>query len=155
MHYKSTRGGISNLTFSDALFSGYAADGGLLVPDVIPTLSPAILKEWRNLQLTYPEVVTKIIRMYISTTELTDEDLNSCVKKTYAKFHHPDIIPLKSIQCINGNNNNEKVTVKIAELFHGPTASFKDLSLSLIGALMEKFMAKRGDHVILLVSIPS
>jgi hypothetical protein len=35
MKFVSTRGGISSVTFEEALFSGYAADGGLLVGNLL------------------------------------------------------------------------------------------------------------------------
>ena len=36
MRYKSTRGQVSGVGFSDALLMGLASDNGLLVPEVFP-----------------------------------------------------------------------------------------------------------------------
>ena len=48
MKYKSTRGQVSGLGFSDALLMGLASDGGLLVPETIPDVRLE-LDYWRNL----------------------------------------------------------------------------------------------------------
>jgi threonine synthase len=146
MLYKSTRGGVSGLSFEEALFSGYAADGGLLVPETIPELSLETLKAWHSESLTYPQVVHRIIRLFVETHEISDAELGSCLKETYAKFRNSKIIGFKPIRNEKGN------LVTIVELFHGPTGSFKDLSLSLIGRLMETFIARKKSHIILLVS---
>lgn len=45
--YSSTRGGVSELNFIDAVISGLADDGGLLVPDSIPIISQEEQIEWR------------------------------------------------------------------------------------------------------------
>ena len=34
--YQSTRGGVRGVSFEDAVLSGYAPDGGLLVPELVP-----------------------------------------------------------------------------------------------------------------------
>jgi len=37
--YRSTRGGDAGLSFEEAVFSGLASDGGLLIPDQVPDVS--------------------------------------------------------------------------------------------------------------------
>ena len=39
MHYISTRGTAPTLSFEDAMLTGLARDGGLYVPETIPTLT--------------------------------------------------------------------------------------------------------------------
>lgn len=41
--------------------------------------------------------------------------------------------------------------LNVGELFHGPTLTFKDLALSVVGQLYEFFLKKRNDKVIVLV----
>ena len=50
----------------------------------------------------------------------------------YARFDHPDIIPVEKIG-----------PVHVAEMWHGPTGAFKDLALTVVGRLVEHFLQKR------------
>lgn len=43
MKFKSTRGGVSGLSFQDAVLSGLADDEGLLIPETIPQVSKELL----------------------------------------------------------------------------------------------------------------
>ena len=77
MKYLSTRGEVSGLTFEEALFSGYASDGGLLLPEIIPELSKDTLQKWR--QLSYKELVENIIRLFIDDEEINNEELKGTI----------------------------------------------------------------------------
>ena len=73
MKFRSTRGGVSGLTFEEALLSGYPADGGLFLPEDTPVLTNM---EWKNLaSLSYPQLVNKLLRIFISPEELSDSEL--------------------------------------------------------------------------------
>ncbi|MBF20325.1 MAG: hypothetical protein CMH10_00005, partial [Marinovum sp.] len=39
MRYKSTRGQVSDLSFTEAVLMGLASDGGLLLPESVPDVS--------------------------------------------------------------------------------------------------------------------
>jgi threonine synthase len=41
--------------------------------------------------------------------------------------------------------------LNVAELFHGPTLAFKDLSLGIVGQLINYFLEKRRKHMIILI----
>ena len=56
--YKSTRGGESNLSFETVLFSTYAKDGGLFVPETMPSFSHADLFRWR--EKSFPEICAEV-----------------------------------------------------------------------------------------------
>ncbi len=47
--YKSTRGAVSNISFEEAVLMGLATDSGLLVPEVIPSLSVEKIESWSKL----------------------------------------------------------------------------------------------------------
>jgi len=49
INYLNTKGGTAPVGFESAVLQGYAADGGLFVPDRIPQLSPTTLKQWSTL----------------------------------------------------------------------------------------------------------
>ena len=60
MKYKSTRDGSSKeYTFEEALFSGYAPDGGLFVPESLPSIAAEDLVNWST--LSYPELVFVVL----------------------------------------------------------------------------------------------
>ena len=52
MRYKSTRGGVSGLSFEEAVMMGLASDGGLLIPEKIPLLNEKDLKHLFELPYT-------------------------------------------------------------------------------------------------------
>ena len=62
MKYRSTRGGVSGLSFSQAVMMGLASDGGLLVPESIPDVS-ARLAEWQG--LSYPELASEVMEPFV------------------------------------------------------------------------------------------
>ena len=47
--YISTRGGDEHLSFEDAVLSGLSKNGGLLVPDKLPTVNAATQGRWKDL----------------------------------------------------------------------------------------------------------
>jgi len=60
MLYKSTRGGDCDVSFEQALFSAYAKDGGLYVPqDAIPVIDNATLFSW--VDYSYTQICTEIV----------------------------------------------------------------------------------------------
>lgn len=75
-----------------------------------------------------------ILSLYISSEEISGDDLRTLVEKSYQTFRHPSITPLKKL--------DEKTFV--LELFHGPTFAFKDVALQLLGNLFEFFLVRRN-----------
>lgn len=63
MEYISTRGGTEAVDFEEALFSGYAPDGGLFMPSCIPSLDRPTLQQWSH--LSYPELVKEICFLFV------------------------------------------------------------------------------------------
>ena len=46
MRYCSTRGGQAGLAFEETLLSSYASDGGLYVPEELPSFPVHELRRW-------------------------------------------------------------------------------------------------------------
>jgi hypothetical protein len=65
--YKSTRGGQSNLDFESVLFSTYAEDGGLFVPETMPTFSHEDLYSWKD--MSFPEICAQVAACLIIIVE--------------------------------------------------------------------------------------
>lgn len=122
MKYMSTRGGVSPIGFIDAVLMGLADDGGLLIPEQIPSVSPNTLNEWRK--LNYPELALEVFSLFVNN-EIPRAALKQLVDISYGGFRHEDVTPVRSL------DKNRYVL----ELFHGPTFAFKDVALQFLGNL--------------------
>ncbi len=74
LSYQSTRGKEANVTASQAILKGLAADGGLFMPSFIPKLDKT-MKELST--LTYQETAYEVMKLFL--TDYTEEEL----KKLY------------------------------------------------------------------------
>ena len=122
MRYVSTRGSAPVLNFEEALLTGLARDGGLYVPETIPTLSREDLAEMAT--MSYEDVAFKVMRPFIGDT-FTDAEFKQLIANAYAGFNHTVRAPL--VQLDQGHF--------LLELFHGPTLAFKDFAMQLIGQM--------------------
>ncbi len=131
MKYLSTRGGVSNVSFKDAVIMGLADDGGLLVPASLPDVSDR-LADWATLD--YAGLATEIMGLFID--DIPGEDLAALVKKSYSTFTHPDVTPVRTVGDLS-----------VLELFHGPTLAFKDVALQFLGNVFEYILSERDTRV--------
>ncbi len=129
MRYISTRGGIDPLGFKDAVMMGLARDGGLLLPETLPTIDADVLESWQNLPYQY--LAREVLSLFID--DIPANDLEDLVERSYSSFAHPQVTPV----CKQGE-------VYILELFHGPTLAFKDVALQLLGNLFEYVLTRTG-----------
>lgn len=132
MRYLSTRGGIQPIPFKDAVMMGLATDGGLLLPETYPLVTPEQLNAWRR--LSYPELAFEIISRFVD--DIPSAELKTLIDRSYATFTHPEVTPV-----VRENG------VYILELFHGVTLAFKDVALQFLGNLFEYILAERGQHL--------
>lgn len=132
MKYLSTRGGDERLSFEETVLTGLAPNGGLYIPENIPSLPENWKTEWCS--FSFIDLSVAILSLYISANEISKEELRQLVEKSYKSFRHPDITPLKML--------DDKTFV--LELFHGPTYAFKDVALQLLGNLFEFFLLRRN-----------
>ena len=132
MKYLSTRGQVKNIPFKQAVMMGLAEDGGLLLPESIPRLSPGDLDALAK--LAYPELAFHVMSYFIE--DIPSADLKSLIDRSYSSFTHRDITPLI-----------HRDGLYILELFHGPTLAFKDVALQFLGNLFEYLLAESGEHM--------
>jgi threonine synthase len=132
MYYLSTRGGIQPVRFKDAVMMGLADDGGLLLPEFIPAVSPEELESWRS--LSYPELAFAIISRFVD--DIPAADLKELINRSYATFSHPEVTPVVRHD-----------GVYILELFHGVTLAFKDVALQFLGNLFEYILKERNERL--------
>jgi threonine synthase len=133
MHYLSTRGGIAPIGFTDAVMMGLATDGGLLVPAEIPQVDPDTLRDWSSLR--FQDLALAVLMPFVGA-EIPRADLGALIERSYATFTHPEVTPVV-----------ETAGIRILELFHGPTAAFKDVALQFLGNLFEYLLARDGSRL--------
>lgn len=132
MNYVSTRNNDVKVSSAYAIAHGISVEGGLYVPDSIPTLSK---NDFLKLaELDYKSKAEFILKKYL--TDFTDEEIKNCVNGAYT-----------------GSFDDEKPAaiaqlgdkINILELWHGPTCAFKDLALQLLPYLLTTSTKKVTD----------
>ncbi|XP_070707033.1 threonine synthase-like 2 [Pempheris klunzingeri] len=130
MQYCSTRGGVHGWDFRDVLFSGYAPDGGMFMPESLPLLSPDTLRDWRG--LPYSKLVVEVSSLFIPTHLIPREDLEVLVDEALSGFSVPEVVRIAQL----------KEGLSVLELFHGHTLAFKDLAMTCTVRFLDYFLRK-------------
>lgn len=134
MRYISTRGTAPALTFEQAMLTGLASDGGLYVPETIPTMTADEISALAG--LSYEDIAFRVMKPFIGET-FTDAEFKEIIAKSYAGFGHDARAPLVQL----GPNHF------LLELFHGPTLAFKDFAMQLIGQMFQASLSRSGKRV--------
>ncbi|RDL42788.1 threonine synthase [Marinomonas piezotolerans] len=137
MKYVSTRGTAPVLSFGDVLLAGLASDGGLYVPEKLPSYSKEEIASWAS--LSYQELAFKVMWPFVEG-EIPADEFTRMIDEAYAGFNHSAVAPMVQ------TDSNEWVL----ELFRGPTLAFKDFALQLLGRLMDYVLAKRNEKLVIL-----
>ena len=135
MFFHSTRGIDKNKTFEEVLIQGLADDGGLFMPDHWPEVDLNHISK----QESFLDVAKYIIPFFTKSS-FTEKEVEEILNNTWHDFDVKDLINIKSI--------NE--SIKVLELFHGPTAAFKDFGLQLAAAFFNKSLIKQNKTAIVL-----
>ncbi len=131
MKYRSTRGAMAPMAFSDILLEGLAPDGGLTLPESLPLISEATLESWRNLD--YADLATEILGLFIG--DIPRDDLSRLTHAAYNAevFPGAQMVPLKPLS----------QGVSLLGLSEGPTLAFKDMAMQFLGQVFEYVLDKR------------
>jgi len=125
MRYVSTRDRSHTATLSDAVLRGIAPDGGLYVPASFPTVAADALDGAGTLA----EVVARLLAPFFAGDALAGALDEICAQA----FTFP--VPLRDLR--------ERTAV--LELFHGPTAAFKDVGARFLAGVLSRIVAADGD----------
>lgn len=128
--------------FSDVVVEGLATDGGLYVPkNGFPNIDA---REWMRLaDMSYPERALVLLEKCIHPLDVSALDLRTMIFKAYgSNFSSEAVAPVKHLI------HNQYVQ----ELFHGPTASFKDLALQLMPQLFAYCLPPMCNYLILVAT---
>ncbi|GGA28044.1 threonine synthase [Dyella nitratireducens] len=124
LRYLSTRGASPAATLSQAIAAGLAPDGGLYVPDHLPTLRVEDFKADGSLA----ETAATLLAPFFAGDALAAELPAICNEA----LTFPT--PLRPLP--------QHPNTSVLELFHGPTAAFKDVGARFLAACLRRV---RGD----------
>ena len=142
MQFVSTRGGVTPVDFETTVLQGFAADGGMFVPETIPQISKEQLQEWSG--LSYVDLAFEILSLFIDRNILSADELKELLRNSFKTFEHPDVIPVVGLET--------KPNTYIMELFQGPTLSFKDVAMGFLVNAVDFFLKRKHDWVSLVVA---
>ena len=134
MRFDSTRGGES-ASLEEALARGLAGDGGLYLPQTLPRFDPANFDGAASLQ----ETACILLRPFFSGSTL-ERELEAIAAET---FSFP--LPLRKLPVTTGR-------AWLLELFHGPTAAFKDVGARFLAACLSRLERGAGTPLTILVA---
>lgn len=130
MRYVSTRGGAPAVDIAAALAAGLAPDGGLYVPDAIPAAPPI------DADAGLAATAATLLAPYFEGSALADA-LPAICADAFA-FPAP-LIPF-------GDGDH------VLELFHGPTAAFKDFGARFLAGALSALRAPNDPDTTILVA---
>jgi threonine synthase len=124
MKYQSTRGASPVVGFGAALTQGLAPDGGLYIPETWPSLPLSAFDGATAL----PEVANAMLSPFVAGDALAPQ-IAGIVREA---FNFP--APLNEVTA-DGR-------LSVLELFHGPTAAFKDFGARFLAASVARLRAQ-------------
>lgn len=129
MRYHSTRSREEFKTFEEAILSAYAWDGGLYVPEYLPSLPENFRSAWKN--YSFPDICAEVFHLF-SGIDVTV--LRELCHEAYKDFNDGmNHLPLKDY-------NN----LYLLDTSLGPTLAFKDVGQQIMGKLINYLLSQRG-----------
>lgn len=143
LYYISTRENYRKVSAAEAVKLGMVPTEGLFVPETIPVISGEKLASM--VEYTYGQLAKEILGYFL--TDYSQEEIEECVDRAYHReiFDNPEIVPIHKLE--DGSF--------IMELWHGPTAAFKDIALQIMPHFLSKAIKKleaKRDTVILVAT---
>ena len=124
-----------------ALLGGLAPCGGLYLPTSLPP-PLACHQLSRFLGASYTQVSSFVLARLLHPMEVPPHVVEKMVTSAYSTFEDPGVVPVRQLE--DG--------IHLAELFHGPTGSFKDLALQLTPQLVARALGARAGRSLVLVA---
>jgi len=134
MHYTSTRDESLRADAGRALADGLAPDGGLYVPTTMPRFNAGRLER----RISLPECATRVLAPFFDGSRLAAH-LDAICR---GALDLP--LPIRPLP--------EPGATWIMELFHGPTAAFKDFAARFLARAMAALDPDSGDRRTVLVA---
>lgn len=134
--YVSTRGSSPDVDFVGALLAGVAPDGGLYVPTYWPDLP-----DTSALSGGAAGLASAILAPFVGDA-LEAGAVGQATARLTDQFRRPETTPLVELE----------PGLFVLELFHGPTAAFKDYAMQMVAVLAEAALAGRGERLLLVTA---
>jgi threonine synthase len=134
VRFRSTRG-EKTVTLDEALIQGIAEDGGLYLPDELPAFS---IEEFSGAQAT-GDVAKILLQPFFESSTLLSA-LDEIIAET---FSFP--LPVTALPVQEGSAG-------LLELYHGPTAAFKDVGAGFLAACMSRLEGEPDNPLTILVA---
>ena len=98
-------------------------------------------EELDNLKnLSYNDLAAEIIYPFIGDF-MSKDDLISMISKSYSNFRSNDVVKISNLG-----------SLKVLELFHGPTLAFKDIAMQLIGNFYQYHLGRDQKKINIIVA---
>ncbi len=132
LSFYSTSKQSENVSLKEAVLQGLASDGGLFMPNKIPTLDPRFFDTIFTLSF---QQIAFVVAKHLLCNIIPDDDLRNIIEDSLT-FDAP-LVKLNERQYV-------------LELFHGPTLSFKDFGACFMAKLVGYFRKneQRDIHVL-------
>ncbi|MCL1881496.1 MAG: threonine synthase [Oscillospiraceae bacterium] len=156
MKYTSTRNSTIDVTASEAIVKGISEEGGLFVPsdlENLPKFSPEDLSNMAFKQYnSYQEIAFEVLKAFLN---FDDESLQRCindayrVKTTHSNYYRSlklgyeygtiesNFNALDVARLVKLKSEEKQAPAHILELWHGPTAAFKDMALQILPRMLK------------------
>ncbi len=141
MNFISTRGAhAEGVSSAYAIKTGLASDGGLFMPESIPSFGENELASL--ISDSYPTRAAKILSKFL--TDYTYEELLCDTNAAYSKEKFG-----QSAAPVTKVDEN----ISMLELWHGPTCAFKDMALQIMPRLFVRAIEKCGEKKTALILV--
>jgi threonine synthase len=134
-YFTSTRSSQHKVSLSQAIVHGIAPDGGLYVPETFPHFVPHDFAADASL----PQLANQLISPFAAGDALASQ--MEAITKAAFNFPAP-LVPLPQAPA----------PVSVLELFHGPTAAFKDFGARFLAECMTRIPRKSDKRLTILVA---
>ncbi|MFC1628123.1 threonine synthase [Gemmatimonadota bacterium] len=133
LRYRDTRGlDHTRPAFTDVILTGIAEGGGLFVPETLPSLPLEDILSFSA--LPYPARAARVLTLF--QPDIPPLSIDELSLSAYAdQFDDPGVAPLREAQ----------PGLFLLELWHGPTAAFKDMALQCLPLLISEAISRRKD----------
>lgn len=132
MNYLSTRGAVGDL--KTALLQGLAPDGGLYLPEKIPTIEKSTWQPWQG--VSFAALAEKLAPLWFG------DSLDAALLQKITREAYTFDVPL------HGLKNNQYC----CELFHGPSLSFKDVAAQFLMRTLDAILERDNERALVLTA---
>lgn len=140
--YISTRNNAEKVHATEAIVRGMVPEGGLYIPEEIPVLSREEIEG--KISAGYQDLAKWIFSYYLD--DFSSEEIDRCVEAAYTNenFDRDEIAPVIKLE----------EDLYVLELWHGPTAAFKDMALQILPHFLVTALkkVKLNKEVVILVA---